>query len=399
MNCDGKYNSELCQKCHETIRYDGTKIKIQFMKQYISAWYNKVLRYKPKYGEQAKGVVFIDCMSNSGAYEEEGLLIKGTAQHAEELFLNQNGSCYRDRAFKIYLNDVSKERVNCQLCIWRSKQNDRKNVEVSIFNKDVYDFLKEEGNYILDKAKLNNWYVLLFYDPYYVQFDWDILSPFINYHKTDIILTHFWKNDTKRALGQNVKNKQVKNKYEKAYGIDYEELYKNLKTMNHIESNEYLRELFKKQIVERTSKNKYIGIAPIFNRTNNVVYDIVSVSTSVESRNLLKNIMHKLMKDFKKVPENEQLEFQLFEDSVYSYRQARALGISEVDYFNSITYFSKVMCSELKGKTVTQKQMNSYLKNHDLIPTNCKTELKKSLKVKGVKIKKHKQYGQLYTFI
>ncbi|OUZ17291.1 hypothetical protein A5868_002231, partial [Enterococcus sp. 12F9_DIV0723] len=118
------------------------------------------------------------------------------------------------------------------------------------------------------------------------------LEPFLNYPKADIILTHFWGNDTIRAIGQ-VTDPEKKEKYEKAYGVPYDTLEREFFSRAQHERTDYLRKQLVSMLNEVTPNKKIIGYGPIFNKKNSVMYDIVSISTSKVSKVLLKNTLYK----------------------------------------------------------------------------------------------------------
>ncbi len=104
LQCSSVYGSEECSNSQERINI-GTIIKINFIEEYAQAWYNKVLSYKPKYGEPVNGFVFINCMSNSGVYQFDNSTYAGTSQRIEIIFTSQNGTRYSEKDFKIVVND------------------------------------------------------------------------------------------------------------------------------------------------------------------------------------------------------------------------------------------------------------------------------------------------------
>lgn len=61
--------------------------------------------------DSCNGVIFIDCMCNSGVYTDvAGQLVKGTAVRISEA-LREVARTYTDKNIYIYLNDIDKERV------------------------------------------------------------------------------------------------------------------------------------------------------------------------------------------------------------------------------------------------------------------------------------------------
>ena len=130
-------------------------------------------------------------MSNSGVYQYKNSIYSGTSQRIEKMFISQNGVKYEDKNFKIVVNDNCLKRIDCQKCTWRRVANKRNNVEKLFFHLDVEQFLTNECLAILNEAKKNDWYILLFYDPFNILINWESLRPYLEYPKADIILTHF----------------------------------------------------------------------------------------------------------------------------------------------------------------------------------------------------------------
>ncbi|MFS1026833.1 hypothetical protein ACFC9R_16285 [Enterococcus casseliflavus] len=375
LECNSIYGSEECFKSQDSINI-GTTIKIDFIEEYAKAWYNKVLSYKPKFGEPANGVVFIDCMSNSGVYQFNNSTYPGTSQRIERIFTAQNGTRYSEKDFKIVVNDNCLKKINCQKCTWEKLANKKPNVEKIDFHLDVENFLNGECLKILEEAKRNNWYIILFYDPFNILINWDSLKPYLNYPKTDIILTHFWGNDTIRAIGQ-VTDDERKAKYEKAYGVPYDILTQEFASKTQHEKTEYLRKQLVSMINKVTPKKKFIGYGPIFNSKNSVLYDIVSISTSQVSKILFKNTLYKRYKeDVSKDPRYQQLDLFDTSNDITDYVEIRNSGTSEKDYFYSGKHYAKVIHSHFSGKYISKAEFDNFMKNHDYIPVDCKTEVK-----------------------
>ncbi|EIA6647391.1 hypothetical protein K7Q65_002382, partial [Enterococcus faecalis] len=342
--------------------------------EYSKSWYNKVLSYKPKFGNPAKGVVFIDCMSNSGVYQYKNSIYSGTSQRIEKMFISQNGVKYEDKNFKIVVNDNCLKRIDCQKCTWRRVANKRNNVEKLFFHLDVEQFLTNECLAILNEAKKNDWYILLFYDPFNILINWESLRPYLEYPKADIILTHFWGNDTIRAIGQ-VNDEETKTKYVRAYGVSYEELEAEFLVKTQHEKTDYLRNRLVSMINTVTPKKKIIGYGPIFNSKNSVMYDIVSISTSKASKVLLKN---NLYKGYKEDVSQKNRQLDLFDISYneQDYVESRNSGTSEKDYFYSGKHYAQVIYSTFKDQYITKADYDKFLNDHEYIPVDCKTEVK-----------------------
>lgn len=393
--CQHLYGSDRCKRLLDSIN-EGTLNKINFMNEYVRGWYNKIFSFKPSWMEPYEGVMFIDCMSNSGAYVFEGNLTEGTSQKVQHAFSSQNGERYTNKEFIIAVNDLSKGKIECQKCIWDEQIEKRDNTECRFYNKDVNEFLSTEALELLKESERKHYHVLLFYDPYDVLINWDNLSPFLKSKTVDVVLTHFWSNDSIRAIGQ-VKKDEVKRKYEEAYGLPYCQLEEEMKRKTPYEKNLFLRERLVNQIENRSIGKKFIGYAPIFNSRNVVIYDIVSISTSNASRILLKDTLYKQYK-----PQEVVQQLDLFADThpvENDYISSRSAGISERDYFYSPNNYAKIIYNEFKGMRISKGKFDKFIASHNFIPTNAKTDIKRILESQyGVKIHKDKAAIKEYVF-
>ena len=134
------------------------------------------------------------------------------------------------------------------------------------------------------------YHVLLLYDPYKVEIDWEVLKYFISSRRVDLIITHFWQNDIKRSLNSNI-GKKKQDIIEKAYSMDFEKLLSKFNSLSPYERNEFLRTRFKEQIEKNNHgmQEVYVGYGPIFNQNNVAVYDIVGISHSMAGYTLFKD--------------------------------------------------------------------------------------------------------------
>jgi|GEM_PF-6520177 len=399
MICNGGNRCyENCSRFLQQEMHIGTLKKIKFMNKYIHSWYRKIFSYLPKFGSPYQGVVFIDCMSNSGVYVFNNELHDGTStkalkafnwKHTEEKIVGKD--------FKIIVNDKDLQRITCQQCIWNNTPKINQKLTYDFFQKDVREFLKEDANKILLEAKKRKFHTLLFYDPYDLLIDWEALKPFLESKSVDIILTHFWMNDTKRAINQVVKE-EAKNKYINAYGLSYEDLRERYNKMSSFEQNEFLRKQLIDQIMKHGANEKKFGYAPIFNDRNNVVYDIVIVSISNAATKLFRSEMYNLYKNVANSDGGTE-QLSLFGTEDTSYSESRKL-FNEMQLFYSYNYFAEVAASDFSGKEVSQENFNDYLNNHEFIAPNCKKELKKRLQEHhDMKIKKKtKNNPTMYKF-
>ena len=114
--------------------------KFELIEKYVDEWARKILGFNGKEGyEGSKGVIYIDCMSNSGLYyDANGNLIEGTAlrvaKHLNEIIPNYPGK----HAIMIF-NDISQERI--QRLQEEIEKGQLDNIKVSYHYDDCNVFL------------------------------------------------------------------------------------------------------------------------------------------------------------------------------------------------------------------------------------------------------------------
>ncbi|HHY21656.1 MAG TPA: hypothetical protein GX525_07205, partial [Bacilli bacterium] len=135
---------------------------------------------------------------------------------------------------------------------------------------------------------------------------------------------------------------------------------------------------------------------------NVVIYDILSISTSNKSRILLKDLLYSKNKDEIKGNSNEQIDLFSNVEDYEDYVDLRENGVSEKEYFYSTRHYANVITQQFIGSFLPVEEFKSFLLNHEFIPTNCKTDLKKDLKdfhdVREVKDETNKRTISGYDF-
>lgn len=97
----GRKKSVISKASPHTIK------KFELIEEYIKSWAQKLLLT-----ESCNGLIFIDCMCNSGVYTNDaGHLVKGTAVRVSEA-LRETARTYAEKNIHIYLNDNDKARVD-----------------------------------------------------------------------------------------------------------------------------------------------------------------------------------------------------------------------------------------------------------------------------------------------
>ena len=96
----GRKKSVISKASPHTIK------KFELIEEYIKSWAQKLLLT-----ESCNGLIFIDCMCNSGVYTDDaGQLVKGTAVRVSEA-LREASRTYTEKNIHIYLNDKDKARI------------------------------------------------------------------------------------------------------------------------------------------------------------------------------------------------------------------------------------------------------------------------------------------------
>ena len=101
-NLMSKKNKDvICKASPHTIK------KFELIEEYIKSWAQKLLL-----NDSCNGLIFIDCMCNSGIYtDDDGNFVKGTAVRVSEALM-EIARTYTEKNIHIYLNDKDKARVD-----------------------------------------------------------------------------------------------------------------------------------------------------------------------------------------------------------------------------------------------------------------------------------------------
>lgn len=133
--------------------------KFELIEAYVLAWAHKLLEYGRNTGN-CNGIVFIDCMCNSGMYidEETGELIEGSpirvARVLSEVMREQN---YQAQQAWLYFNDLSQEKIDE---LSKHLPPDTRNFHIKLSAGDGNDLLKAIGSKLSPQAKVN--YLLVY---------------------------------------------------------------------------------------------------------------------------------------------------------------------------------------------------------------------------------------------
>lgn len=189
--------------------------KFELIEAYVEAWAHKLLEYGRNTGN-CNGIVFIDCMCNSGMYiDENGKNIVGTPIRVAKVIASimREASYQRQQAW-LYFNDMDQAKIDE---LKTHLPTDTHNFHIHTSVGDGNDLLRQIGGRLRQRQKIN---YLLVYDPYTASIDWGALLPFIQ-NWGEVIINHM-VSDSIRAVGQ-AKRPGTISKYEQTYLTNIEE--------------------------------------------------------------------------------------------------------------------------------------------------------------------------------
>jgi three-Cys-motif partner protein len=163
--------------------------KFELIEEYVKAWAPKLLNY-----QGCNGIVFIDCMCNSGIYQDGvGNEVFGTPIRVAN-YLSDIMKSYPSKHVWLYFNDLSADKIN----ILKSHlPADTSNFHIATKSGDGNELLKAIGDSLSNDLKLN---YLLVYDPYTASVDWTALIPFLQ-KWGEVIINHMIS-DSIRGVAQ-----------------------------------------------------------------------------------------------------------------------------------------------------------------------------------------------------
>jgi len=243
--------------------------KFELIEKYVEAWAHKLLQ-----NQYCFGLVFIDCMSNSGEYvDDDGKPVFGTPVRVAKYLRNVAGQ-YPNKQIDLYFSDLCAARTDHLKGLM---PNESRNFHFHITTEDGNELAKRLG-----KTMSNKKHYLLVYDPFEATIDWNAIMPFIN-NWSEVILNHM-VSDSMRAVKM-VKKDEARNKYEQTYLLDLEHLIPYGSDKKAYEKR--IEDIIK--ALRRNSGYKYyIAAFPFFNEKNAIVYNLIHCSSNVKGFRLYK---------------------------------------------------------------------------------------------------------------
>ena len=345
----GRKKSVISKASPHTIK------KFELIEEYIKSWAQKLLLT-----ESCNGLIFIDCMCNSGVYTDDaGQLVKGTAVRVSEA-LREASRTYTEKNIHIYLNDKDKARVDE---LKKHLPQDERNFKIVTSCGDAHELLRTIGPQLYGTGHLH--YFLL-YDPYDATIDWEALLPFFQ-NWGEVMINHM-VSDPVRAI-TSAKKKTTKAKYENTYLEDFEKLvpYGSDKKAYEARVEEIINSL-------KGARRYYVSAFPFYNTQNSLVYNLIHCTSNKEGFKLYKKSAWKVFgaqSSTKHSVENRQLSFNLFGE-ITEEEDESCLHVIDI---------AKYLQRCLKGrKQVPLDEMWELLDNHPIFPSEgFRNEIKSDL--------------------
>ena len=338
--------------------------KFELISEYVKAWIQILMLT-----DSCKGIVYIDCMSNSGVYRTEGgEEIEGTPLRVSNIIADAMKT-YSGKQAYLYFNDLQEEKIDL-LTTRLPKQTDNFRIYTEAMDANV--LLRKIGSQFT--SVFESMHFLLVYDPYDAHIEWDAMEPFLK-NWGEIIINHM-VSDTIRGA-KVAKKPEVIKKYENTYKMTIDELISFGSDRNAFEK------IIEKIIRDGTGRSEgdyYVASFPFFNSNNTVVYNLIHCTRHYKGFELFKSTAWKTfgdkssMKNTHRDENQMQLSFNMdgeivcgttTDESCYNLRDA-ALYVQE--------YF--------KGRVdVPNNEVWAYLGEHPIFPTrDYKNKIKNVLK-------------------
>lgn len=338
--------------------------KFELISKYVEAWIQILMMYK-----ECKGIVYIDCMSNSGLYkDDDGNEIKGTPLLVSEIIANAMTQYPNKKAY-IYFNDLDSGKIDL-LKTRLPKQTG--NFTIYTESMDANELLRKIGDQF--STMFSDMHFLLVYDPYDAHIEWDAMMPFLK-NWGEIIINHM-VSDTIRAA-KVAKKPEVIEKYEETYQTTIDELIA-------FGSD---RDAFEKKIEQiildlsgRKEGRYYVASFPFFNSNNAVVYNLIHCTGHPRGFELFKSTAWKTFGDkssMKNTHNNQdQMQFRFTDNGDI------VLGTPADESCYNLRDAAKYVQDHFAGKAdVPNDEVWAYLGQHPIFPTeNYKNKIKDVLK-------------------
>lgn len=238
-----------------------TQKKFELIEKYIMPWAQKLMN-----NASCKGLVFIDCMCNSGLYHDEnGETIEGTPLRVARILRDIAGQ-YPFKQVYLYFNDRDAAKT---ALLSEKVPKETANFHIEITCKDASELLKTIG----PKLDQPNLHYFLLYGPYDASIDWEALLPFFRYWG-EVMINHM-VSDPIRAISQ-VKKESTMQKYEGTYRVsDFEQL-----VPFGSDKAAYEKRVFQIINALKGQRRYYVAAYPFYNTQNSQMYSLIHCTSN-----------------------------------------------------------------------------------------------------------------------
>ncbi len=339
--------------------------KFELIEKYVDEWARKILGY-----EKSNGLLFIDCMCNSGVYTDvNGDTVYGTPIRIARL-VNEIIQNYPGKTANLFFNDIDATKT---------KELENQLAKLNLSNAKI-NVSTGDGNAMLKAFNLRHYYqfnTLLVYDPYQAAIDWQAVTPFLQTWG-EVIINHM-VSDTVRGVAVANKGSTVQ-KYVDTYKLSIDDLI----ALGHDRSE--LERIITRIITERATKSSnqehLISSFPFFNTNNTLVYNLIHYCKNIEGKKLFKKVSWQTFGGKSSGKRTHDLEGQFSFDMMPS-------ASSAVSFSDESCYTVKDIAKYLSQKytargTVALKEIYDDLDYHPVFPSDgFKPEIKQALKDYG----------------
>lgn len=332
--------------------------KFELIEAYVMAWAQKLINY-----QKCTGLIYIDCMCNSGYYRgDDNELIEGTPIRVLKVFQDVMGN-HPDKQCWIYFSDLEAWKVDL---LKNNLPPMPGNVHVETLVMDGNDLLRTIGNKLRPGLSVS---YLMVYDPFEADIDWAAIMPFFR-GWGEVILNHMVL-DAVRAVKM-AKRPETIEKYERTYLSKIEDLI----------SMGSDKDLFEERIEEiirvlRGSRRYYIAAYPFFNSKNSIVYDLIHCTGHEEGFKLYKKTAWKTFGDRSSIKDRHGSENEFVIDP----KTCEITTVTDTHCYN-LNDLLKYVKGHFKGQeNVSIDDIYALLDEHPVFPSDgYKPQIKKMLK-------------------
>ena len=311
-----------------------------------------------------KGLIFIDCMCNSGLYHDDnGEVIEGTPIRISRILRNIAGQYPFKKVF-IYFNDRDEAKT---ALLHEKVPKDTANFHIEITSMDASERLKTL-NPQLDRP---NFHYFLLYDPYDANIDWEALLPFFRCWG-EVMINHM-VSDPVRAISQ-VKKESTMQKYEGTYMVsDFEKLvpFGSDKTA-------YEKRVFQIINALKGQRRYYVAAYPFYNTQNSQMYSLIHCTSNPVGFELYKRTAWQTFGNHSSNKNTHGHENQLMLDLEGSGAITTQTDESCFNVYDIVKYIQY----RFAGKTgVLLEDIYLPLESHPIFPANgYRTQIREALK-------------------